>query len=94
MGKDKVSELSRKNRSTMFNREAEVGVKYMLKRGCFSTHSCMLECLWHCGIIAAHAGNTPLSGVPMAALCMCARLHVQSPNWPLSPDAIFTFFQA
>lgn len=33
MGKDKVSELSRKNRSTLIQREAEVDVKHMLKRG-------------------------------------------------------------
>ena len=31
--------ISRKKRSTIFNHEAEVGVKWTAKRGCFSSHS-------------------------------------------------------
>jgi len=39
------SEMSRKTRSTIFSHDAEVGVKCMLKQGCFSSHFCTLECL-------------------------------------------------
>jgi hypothetical protein len=34
-----------KKRSTMFNHEAEVGVKWTAQGGCFSSHSFTLGCL-------------------------------------------------
>ena len=41
----RFSEISRKNRSTMVNRDAEVGVKWILKRRCFVSHACTFGCL-------------------------------------------------
>jgi len=38
--------MSRKNRSTMFSHDAEVGVKCMLNLGCLASHSCTAGCLW------------------------------------------------
>lgn len=35
--------MSRKNRSTLFNQEAEVGVKCMTKRGCLASHERVLQ---------------------------------------------------
>jgi hypothetical protein len=37
--------MSRKNLSTIFSHDAEVGVKCMLNRGCFASHSCTAGCL-------------------------------------------------
>ena len=38
--------MSRKNRSTMFSHEAEVGVKCIWKRGRLASQFCTAGCLW------------------------------------------------
>lgn len=39
-------EMLRKRRSTMLSQDTEVGVKWIWKRGCFSSHCRTVGCLW------------------------------------------------
>ena len=41
----RLSVMSRKNRSTMFNHDALVGLKCMMKRGCRTSHLRTWGCL-------------------------------------------------
>ena len=54
------SEMSRKNLSTMFRHDADVGVKCMLNRGCLASHSCTAGCLCVAQLSAIRCSVFPL----------------------------------